>query len=160
MKQLTKNEALKKAQALCAKREYCKADIRQKLVQWKVSAANFDDILSSLVAEKFIDENRYVKFFVRDKFSLNKWGKIKIAYTLKAKGIAQELIQNNLDKINSEDYFDTCKYLIINKISLLKNKEKDLFKLKEKTIRFVQSRGFEADLVFKIYDSLHLNDEQ
>ncbi len=154
MKHLTKQEALIKAQLLCSKKEYCQSEIRQKLLQWKVNSDYFDFILESLKNDKFIDENRYVEFFVRDKFKLNKWGKIKIQYALKLKQINQELIQTNLDKINEEDYKNACKSLIMNKLKVLENKEETEIKLKEKTLKFMQSRGFEYDLAKNIYASI------
>ncbi len=157
MRQLTKDEALRKAQSLCAKREYCRSEIKKKLFQWQVRQEDVEDIILSLTADRFIDENRYVEFFVKDKFNLNKWGKIKIEYALKSKGIAQEIIQKHLNKINNNTYFETCKTLIINKLSSLKGREDNLLKLKEKTIRFAQSRGFEASLVYEIYESIDAN---
>ncbi len=152
MKKITKQEALKKAEALCAKREYCLSEIKQKLFQWHVNTDDHDFILSSLINDKFIDESRYVEFFVRDKFKLNKWGKIKIEYALKSKGISQTLIKENLDKINENDYIEVCKLLINNKYQSLKPKEENIIKLKEKIFRFAHSRGFETELIKDIYN--------
>jgi len=77
--------ALKKAMALCAGREYCRSDIRQKLSTWSIDATDAEKIISKLVIEKFIDEERYCTAFVRDKFRYNKWGRVKIASALKMK---------------------------------------------------------------------------
>ncbi len=151
MQNITKQEALKKAESLCAKREYCISEIKQKLFQWHINTEDYDFILSSLINDKFIDESRYVEFFVRDKFKLNKWGKIKIEYALKAKGISQKLIQENLDKINENDYREICRLLIVNKYKSLKPKEENPIKLKEKIFRFAHSRGFETELINDIY---------
>lgn len=152
MKELSKEKALAKSQAICSKQEKCKADIKQKLYDWKVNPSHHDEILESLVKDRYIDEERYVTFFVRDKFKLNKWGKIKIEYALKTKNISDELIQTQLEKIEAKDYENTCKDLIISKIKLLK--KEDGIKTKEKLLRFAHGRGFEPSMVYKIVESL------
>lgn len=157
MKQTPKTEALHKAQVLCSKKEYCKSELKNKFYQWRVDTKDFNWIIEHLEKDKFIDERRYVEFYVRDKFKLNKWGKSKIEYELKAKGIDYGLIMKNIDLIDTVDYEETCKKLITKKINSLKN-EQNPSKLKEKTIRYVQSRGFEIDLVFRIYAKVHDGD--
>jgi len=151
-KELSKEKGLAKAQAICAKSEKCKADIRQKLYDWKVNPMYHEAILESLVSDKFIDEERYVGFFVRDKFKLNKWGKVKIEFALRNKQISPELIKSNFEKIEAKDYSNTCKELIIKKMKSMK--EEDDRKLKEKLLRFAHSRGFESSLVFSIVEKL------
>jgi len=152
IKELSKEKGLAKAQAICAKAEKCKADMRQKLYDWKVNPTHHNNILESLVNDKFIDEERYVGFFVRDKFKLNKWGKVKIEFALRNKQIPSELIQNHLEKIDTTEYHEVCKDLVIKKMKSLK--EEDSRKLKEKLLRFAHGRGFEASLVISIVEGL------
>ncbi len=152
IKELSKEKGLAKAQAICAKSEKCKADIRQKLYDWKVNPEHHISILESLVKDRFIDEERYVGFFVRDKFKLNKWGKVKIEFTLRNKQILNELIQTHLEKIDANDYYESCKNLIIKKMKTLK--EEDSRKVKEKLLRFAHGSGYEASLVISIVDKL------
>lgn len=152
MKELSKEKGLAKAQVFCAKSEKCRADIRQKLYDWKVNRQDHDFILNSLVKDRFIDEERYVGFYVRDKFILNKWGKIKIEYALRNKQIPNELIQQNLEKINDQEYINTCKELIIKKKKTIK--EANIQKLKEKLMRFAVGRGYEASLAISVINSL------
>lgn len=151
-KELSKEKGLIRAQEICAKQEKCKADIRQKLYDWKVDPKHHDAILKSLEKERFIDEKRYVEFFVRDKFRLNKWGKTKIEYALRAKQIDPELISESLTRIEGEAYFETCRDLINKKFETLKTDDSRI--VKEKLLRFGLSRGFESSMVYKIVEAL------
>jgi regulatory protein len=147
-----KLSALKKAQNICAKQEKCKADIRQKLFEWKLEPKDHSWILEQLEKDKFIDETRYTSFYVRDKFRFNKWGKIKIEFELRGKQISPEIIKEALGEILEMDYINTCETLLHQKLNKLKNE--DPGKKKEKLMRFAYSRGFEQDLIIKIVEKL------
>jgi len=75
--------ALTKAMRICSQRELCVSDVETKLELWGVAKLDVRKILDTLLKENFINEERYAKAFVKDKFSYNKWGKIKIASHLK-----------------------------------------------------------------------------
>ncbi len=145
--------ALKKAMALCAGREYCRSDIRQKLSAWSVDASDAEKIISKLVNEKFIDEERYCTAFVSDKFSYNKWGRVKISSALKMKNIPGEIINNALGSIDDETYMAALKEMIA--AQRRKVRSKNQYDLKGKLLRFGLSRGFESHL---IYDLLNENE--
>lgn len=71
MKELTTQEAFNKAAACCSGAEYCLSDIQKKLDKWGLGAAQQEEVLTRLQAEKFIDEARFCRCFVRDKFRYN-----------------------------------------------------------------------------------------
>jgi regulatory protein len=141
-------KVLKKAQYICARQEKCRADIIRKLYEWKVEPKDHAWILEQLEKENFIDETRYTGVFVRDKFRFNKWGKTKIEFELKAKLIPDEIIREVLKTVDETEYQETCRLLLIQKLKTLKGLEPSL--IKEKLIRFGYSRGFEADLIYKL----------
>jgi RecX family. len=85
MKELTTQEAFNKAAACCSGAEYCLSDIQKKLDKWGLGAAQQKEVLTRLQAEKFIDEARFSRCFVRDKFRYNQWGRIKIMQALRLK---------------------------------------------------------------------------
>jgi len=151
-KQITPEQALAKAQNICASQEKCKADIRKKLYDWKIQAIEIEKILNKLIKDKFIDENRYTSFYVRDKYKLNKWGRIKIEFSLKQKQIEQRIITNVLEEINDEEYKEIFRTELKKKLKSLKNEEKH--KLKEKLLRFAQSRGYEPELSVSVVKNL------
>jgi len=153
----SKDKALAKAQNICAKMEKCRGDIRQKLFEWKVEKPFHDEILEQLIKDKFIDEKRFVQYFVRDKYKLNKWGKLKIDYALRAKEISSETIEYALENIDLEEYTDICRDLLQKRLKTLANDVAD--KQKVKLIRFGQSRGYEGAMVYKIVENLFNSQE-
>jgi regulatory protein len=140
MNEITVQQALSKAMALCSKAEKCVFDIQQKLEEWGVEQADIQKIIHVLKAERFIDEERYARYFVRDKFRFNQWGKVKIVYMLRQKKIAPSLIEEALQEIDEQVYLDLL-------VKLLKDKSRKTkfineYDKKGKLIRFAQSRGF------------------
>ncbi|MCF8362431.1 MAG: RecX family transcriptional regulator [Prolixibacteraceae bacterium] len=140
-------KALSKCMALCSKSEKCISDIRNKLEKWQLPDGETQIIIDSLIDEKFIDEQRFAESFVRDKFRFNYWGKIKITYHLKAKGISSADIAHAMQEINEEEYFITLKELLTQKNKSVKA-ETD-YERKAKLIRFAQGRGFDYDMINK-----------
>jgi regulatory protein len=151
-KGLSKEKALAKAQSLCAKMEKSRGDIRKKLYEWRVEKQFHEEILEILEKEKFIDEGRYVRLFVRDKLKLNKWGKIKIDYALKAREISSKIIQEALEEIDMDEYAEICFDLLKKKLKTLSEDEPEM--QKEKLARFGQGRGYESALLKRIIGEL------
>ena len=141
-------EALERAAALCSSQERNTRYILQKLSDWEVNQQDADRIIRKLSEEKFLDDRRYASFFVKDKFRINRWGRIKIRYTLRQKGIPGEVIEDALARIDEQDYVETCRELIGQKSSSLK--ETNPFARKAKLFRFASQRGFESELIYRI----------
>jgi regulatory protein len=144
--------ALQRAAALCSSQEQCSSHIRAKLNSWKVSEDDAAKIMELLQKEKFLDDARYAAFYVRDKYRLNGWGKIKLMHMLRQKEISQDLIQEALGQIDLEEYRQTCERLILEKSATLK--ESNQFKRKGKLFRYAAQRGFESDLIHQILSYL------
>ena len=143
----TRKKALLSMQDLCSKSEKCKQDIRNKLSLQKLNPSDIEWVIKNLEAEKFIDENRYTSFFVRDKFRFNKWGKIKIRYNLSVKKIPDEIIQTALETIDEEQYFETLLDELTKKNASVKNRD-DNYR-KAALFRFGAQKGFEGELVYR-----------
>lgn len=152
LKYISKQEALMKAQNICAMQEKCEFDIRKKLKDWKAKPNDFDDIINQLIDDKFIDEQRYAISFAKEKFKFNKWGKIKIEYTLKQKNIAADFIQKALHEINEEEYKSVLENELLKKIKSLKDSNK--YTIKSKLARFAISKGFENGKVFDMISTI------
>lgn len=152
MKELSESEALYKAAAYCSSSEHCLSEVSQKLAEWKIGKDAMERILQYLIKEKYIDENRYCRCFVNDKFKYNKWGKNKIAQALWQKRIAQNTIDHWLGQIENEEYSNLLKELIANKKK--STKAQNEYELNGKLIRFALSRGFEMEIIRKCLDTL------
>jgi regulatory protein len=141
-------EALAKAQNLCSSQEKCIADVATKLKAWGIGDDDKLKIIGQLVKEKYIDEERYAQAYANDKFKLNKWGKLKIGFNLKQKGIPGELIGRALQNIESEDYMETIERLIQQKIPVLKKGAKeDRF---NKLVAYLYNKGFAYEDTFEL----------
>jgi regulatory protein len=138
----------------CAYQERCKYEVDQKLAQWKVSPAKIKKIRHLLIEEGFIDEQRYARIFVRSKFHLNKWGRLKIRYELKTRAIPGMLISKALEEIGEDDYLNTLRDLVRKK-KLEINSGKHL-NIGETIITFVTGKGFEFDLITTVLTELKI----
>lgn len=147
---ITYEKALKKAMYLCSKAEKCKSDIQKKLFDWKANPLEYDKIIKHLEEQQFIDEKRYVQFYVKDKFSFNKWGKIKIRMMLFQKQVPEKFIDEALNNLNTEEYIETLKNIVAQKEKYLK--EDDIYKKKNKLLKFAVGKGFEPNLVLQLLE--------
>jgi regulatory protein len=142
------NTALNKAMTLCAGREMCYSDIKQKLISWRVADVDTDKILKLLTRGKFIDEERYADAFVKDQFRLNKWGRVKIGAALKMKKIPDKIISNALDSIDDAEYLGLLKSIIAKQRKTVKAKNQ--YELKGKLLRYGLAKGFESHLLYDL----------
>ena len=153
-KKMEYEEALKKAAMYAAKREVCIQDVKTKLYNWKVPKEFHDDIIFYLLQEEFIDEERYAAAYVREKFRMNKWGKVKIIFQLKSKNIPSHLIEEALKEIEPEKYYSVL-------LELLEQKKRSVpglegIALRNKLKAYAAGRGFELDLINKALDQLKI----
>jgi regulatory protein len=148
MKIYSEEELLNSAASLCSASEQCKSDIKEKLRRRGASKEILDKIVERLLKEKFIDESRYAKAFVRDKYRFDKWGKLKIRMALKAKSISEENIDTAFGEIDLNEYRSNLSLLIQNKRKSVKA-END-YELRGKLIRFALGRGYEMDDILSI----------
>jgi len=147
MKDTDKNELHRRMAALCSRSEQCSMDIYKKVTAAGVSGEEADEIIDKLVDGNFINNERFVKAFVGDKFRINKWGKVKIRYYLKLKGLPEDLIQKELDGIDEARYRQVLLKTMKDKAKSVKKKPK--YEMMGQIIRFTQNRGFEPELIHR-----------
>lgn len=140
--------ALAKAMAICSQKEQCSSDISKKLQTWGVGSEDGQKIINTLTKENFINEERYAKAFVRDKFRQNKWGKVKIKAHLKIKNIPGNIIGTAVEEIGDEEYLDVINNLISSHRKIIKAKNQ--YDLKGKLLRYGLSKGFESRMLYDL----------
>ena len=129
----------------CAQTERCLFDVRKKIRAENFSRDEEKCIIDRLVSEKYIDEKRFSCSFVHDKFHLNRWGRIKITYELKLRGIPSEIFYEAIETINEDEYLTALAELLKNKKRLVKGRStQDIY---QKLSRFAATRGFEPELI-------------
>ncbi len=130
-----------KIEAYCAAAEHCEMEARMRLRQWKCDSQNEDEIIDYLIAEKFISDERYAKAFVHDKLLYQGWGRVKIAYMLRGKKIAFDIIQSAIQTIDEEEYSRILNRLVSQRLP--QNQQSSIDKSTLDSIyRFLLQRGF------------------
>lgn len=145
MTNTTETTILQRMASFCSVKEYCIRDIRQKIKATDLPDEACERIISRLCSEKFIDEERYTRAFVKDKLRFSKWGRVKIKYELRGKEIPSSLIENVLNEIDQTSYKATLKEILIQKKKSTKGKTgQEIF---AKLYRFAAGRGFESPFI-------------
>ncbi len=145
-------QALTKAMAMCSQSERCRFDIIAKFRQWEIPEVEIAEALDYLIKERFLDEERYVRFYVNDKLRFNKWGKVKLSFMLRQKQIPESMVREALNDINNDFYEKTLTDLLRSKVKSVKGASG--YERKGKLAVFAQSHGFEAGLAFRIAEQL------
>ena len=144
----TEQEAYQKLSALCAMSEQCCHDMMRKMSRWQMDQEVAEKVVARLVKEAFINEERYARAFVRDKFRYNHWGEVKIKHELKLKGISQKHIEAGLEELDEDDNLNALREIIQKKRPSVKGKSD--YEIRCKLIRFAVGRGFDMNDIMKV----------
>lgn len=150
MKQITEQEAYLRLASLCAQAEHCQYEIREKMRRWELGEEAQTRIMERLVKERYIDEMRYARAFVKDKVVYNKWGRRKVEQALWQKQIDDDIRQCVLEEVDDETYVSVLR-------PLLKQKRKSTkagsdYEMNQKLMRFALGRGFTFDIIRQCID--------
>ncbi len=143
-------QILDRAARLCSTGEKCQHDVQEKMISWGLEEEDAEKAIIYLVENKFLDDQRFAIYFVRDKLKFNKWGRIKISYALRQKKIASEIIQASISEIDPELYKEILDQLIHTKIKSIG--QPDTAQKKSKLLRFAAQRGFTSSEIFDAID--------
>lgn len=151
-KRLSSAEALAKIQRYCAYQERSHKEVKNKLYDYGLYATEVEEIISQLITDGFLNEERFAKAYAGGKFRIKKWGKLKIKNELEFLGLTKNCIQRGLKEIESSDYTKTLKALIKKKSTEIS--EENRFKKRDKVARFVIGKGYEPELVWEYVKDL------
>jgi regulatory protein len=150
---LTPLLALPKLKQYCAYQERCHYEVKEKLASYGVYADDAEEIISKLIEENYLNEERFAIHFAGGRFRVKQWGRVKIKYELKQKKVSDYCIKKALNGIDEDDYETTLQKLVEQKLKTLKG-EKNIFIKKRKLQDFLLQRGFETDLIRAIVKSV------
>lgn len=150
MKEMTEQEAYLRLTALCAQAEHCQQEMRDKMKRWTVDETVQNRIIARLVKERYIDDERYARAFVKDKIRYNKWGRRKVQQALWLKRIDADIQQKVLDEIDEKEYLDVLRPLLKQKRKTIKAQSD--YELNQKLLRFALGRGFTFDIIRQCID--------
>ena len=142
-----------KAEHYCAYQERSQQEVRDKLYEWELKPGEVENIISGLIENNYLNEERFANAYVRGKFNQKGWGKIKIKQALKFKRVPDGLIRKALQTIGDDNYMKTLASILAKKSAALA--EKNPLKRKYKLQQYALSRGFEADLIWDVLGAVN-----
>ncbi|MEM7106278.1 MAG: regulatory protein RecX [Bacteroidota bacterium] len=151
---MTKEEALSKLQKYCAYQDRCHKEVRTKLLDIGVRGYDLEWVIAELISEKFLDEERFARSFVRGKYRMKKWGRVKIRIELKKRQISDYCIRKGLSEIDQEEYEHNLRELLKKKLDTLSGNS---YQKKSKLAQFVIRKGYESDITWQEINKLELD---
>lgn len=149
-KEKTEQEAYLQLAAMCAQAEHCEQEMRDKMKRWGIEPDAQDRVVARLVKERYVDNERYARAFVKDKIRYNKWGRRKVMQALWMKRIDDDIQRSVLDEIDDKEYIDVLVPLLKQKRKTIKAKSD--YELNQKLVRFALSRGFDFSIIRQCMD--------
>ena len=140
-------DAIKKIEHYCAYQERCHEEVQSKLRTMKMEADEIDQIITHLIKDNFLNEERFACSFARGKHRIKHWGRIRITNELKFRKINQRLITTALKEITPEEYLETFHKTadrIWENIT-----ERNTLKKRQKFCDNLLRKGFESQLVYE-----------
>ncbi|MBS1744317.1 MAG: RecX family transcriptional regulator [Bacteroidetes bacterium] len=138
--------AWQKIKHYCAYQERNHLEVKEKLYSLGLYKIEVEQLLSQLIEENYLNEERYATSFAGGKFRTKQWGRIKIGYELKQNKISEYCIKKALQSISNEDYNATLKKLFDQKKKTVAS-EKNIFIKKRKIQSYLLQKGYEPELI-------------
>ncbi len=145
MQNMTEQQARIRLTSLCSAAEYCLHDLREKMRRWGINEEVQNRLLDYLTREKYVDEMRYCRLFVKDKIRFNQWGRLKIEMALLQKHIDRGTIANVLNSIHDDDYLEFLRPLLRKKAQTIIARSD--YERNMRLLKFAERRGFTYDLI-------------
>jgi len=142
---LSKEQALQKLKHYCGYQERCHQEVKEKLYSYGLHKNQVEALISTLIEENYLNEERFAVQYAGGKFRVNEWGKFKIRHALQQKQVSEYCIKKGLKEIDDEDYRKTLQKLTEVKWKLLK--EKNVLVKKRKVHAYLLQKGFEGTLI-------------
>ncbi|MBQ3738859.1 MAG: RecX family transcriptional regulator [Bacteroidales bacterium] len=147
-KPLSPDQVLDKMAKYCAYQERCVKDVKDKLKTYDIAEKEKNIILEYLLDNRFVNDERFAKSFVRGKVNQSGWGVNKIRFHLIQKGIDKDIIEEALGQTDEETYRQRL-------IEILKAKAKTVkeasdYEKKRKLAAYAMQKGFEGSLIWEV----------
>ena len=148
---MSEQEALLRLTSLCSTAEHCSHEMLEKMRRWEIDEDTQARIMEYLVKEKYIDDERFARFFAKDKIRYNKWGRRKVEQAMWQKHIDTDVQQRVLGEIDDDEYLLILRPLLKSKRRTVKAANN--YEMNMKLIRFAMGRGFTMDIIRQCLDN-------
>tara|TARA_B100001564_G_scaffold327489_1_gene310524 strand:- start:12 stop:479 length:468 start_codon:yes stop_codon:yes gene_type:complete len=145
---LSKDEKsiLEKMRSYCMYQERYIQEVKKKLTRLQVVPKSKSKIINHLIDDDYLNEVRFTKSFIQGKLRIKKWGRIKLNYELKIRGVKKFIIDQEINRISKQDYYDYFNEFSNNKIKNLKGSKEQK---KRSFINYFTYRGWENNLIYE-----------
>src|SRR5690606_26353382 len=113
---LTPRQARLKAESYCAYQERSQQEMRDKLYTWGLHEEDVENVIANLIADNFLNDERFAVAYCTGKLRMKGWGKIKIKQGLKAKKLSEQWIKIAYKQIEPDEYEPLLEHIIDKKI--------------------------------------------
>lgn len=151
----THEQALEALQHYCAYQDRCHQEARQKLRELGVYGDLAEEVIVDLIAEKYLDEERFARSYARGKFKIKRWGRYRIKRELRARQLSDYCIRKAMTEIDPTDY----ERVLANELERRNRLEKvglHPYLRRRKLADYLVKRGFESELVWYYIKELEL----
>ena len=138
-KNLTSEQALQRAKLYCSYQERCHHETKEKLFSFGLSRNEVDQIISALIEEDYLNEERFAAAFARGKFRMKHWGRVKIKYELKQRRVSEYCIREAMKQIDEDEYMKVLAKLAREKLNELKGEGNDFVRKYDNIIEYIPS---------------------
>ena len=143
----TIKQATQKLEHYCAYQDRCHEEVIQKLRSMKMDQDEIDQIIVQLIADNFLNEERFACSYARGKHRIKHWGKIRIVNELKFRKISATLIKIALKEIDDSDYFEMFDALADKHWETIS--ERNTMKKRKKFCDYLLRKGWETELIYQ-----------
>lgn len=136
----------------CAYQERSQFDVRKKLFSLKLEQSQIEEVIVALIADNFLNEERFAMAFAGGKFRIKHWGKQKIKIELRKHQVSEYCVEKALKSLDLEKYEDEMTKLIQKKMN--QSKHVDRRKLYYSVMNYMLTKGYETDKISKVLNQL------
>ncbi len=144
-KSFTPDQAFQKIKQFCAYQERSHREVSEKLYSFGLYKKEVEQLIYQLLEENYLNEERFAVAFAGGKFRMKQWGRVKIKYELKQKGVSTFCISLAMKEIEEETYLETLKSLTAKKWESLQGEQ--YLNRQAKTTTYLLQKGFEPNLI-------------
>jgi regulatory protein len=136
-------EILEKMRKYCVFQDRSALEVKLKLNPYRLTQTQMDDLIESLKKDNFINEERFIRNFIRGKMNARQWGKMKIKNELLRKGINEQMITAYMEEIEEDPYLENL-YSSIEKWLRSNQLNRETY---PKLYRHLLGKGFENEII-------------
>jgi len=142
------------------RRQHSTSELRIKLKQKGYETELINQVLDDLKQKNYLDDTKFAEMFVEEKIKLKLWGEQKLRSELIKRGIKSEIISDVIrNKVSEQDKLSYAMILASKKYDTLRNRNVDKDVIKRKLFTFLNSRGYNYDVIKEVCDELIIEDD-